>query len=164
MNRNQTFKGHKNLRKGRVSVPGQIYFITVACKNRENRFSDFTIACKTSRTISTQLTWMDASVLAWVLMPDHYHVLLQLGESACLQSVMKRANSVLAITTNRASLRSGPVWQHAYYDRALRDDEDIKSAARYLIANPLRAKLVADVRCYPFWDAIWLSGGTSDIV
>ncbi|MBB5859537.1 hypothetical protein GGR69_001194 [Xanthomonas arboricola] len=28
--------------------------------------------------------------------------------------------------------------------------------ARYLIANPLRAGLVARVGDYPFWDAIWL--------
>ena len=49
-----------------------------------------------------------------------------------------------------------PVWQKGYFDRALRYEEDLKAAARYIIANPLRAGLVAQVGDYPLWDAIWL--------
>lgn len=150
--------GHFNLRKGRVSIPQQIYFITVVCKNREHRFADFSIAAETCRVIALKTTWCDASVLAWVLMPDHYHVLLQLGELSSLQKVMQRANSILAIAANKAAGRKGQVWQSAFHDRALRHEEQVISAARYLVANPLRAKLVHRIGNYPFWNAIWLMG------
>ena len=42
------------------------------------------------------------------------------------------------------------------YDHALRADEDVLAAARYIVANPLRAGLVGSIRDYPFWDAVWL--------
>ena len=101
--------GHENLHKGRVSIPSQIYFITVVCKNREKRFKGFYMTAKISRVLAQQATWSDALVMAWVLMPDHYHVLIQLGEKTSLQNVIKRANSVLAITVNKESYRSGQV-------------------------------------------------------
>jgi putative transposase len=151
-----TQPGHQQLRKGRVSIPFQIYFITVVCKNRVTHFAEFPVAAATSRKIADTNTWVDAKVMAWVLMPDHYHLLLQLGEKISLQAVMKRANLILALTVNKACKRQGAVWQSAYYDHAIRKEECIESVARYLIANPLRAELVADIGHYPFWDAIWL--------
>ncbi|VVN18047.1 hypothetical protein PS645_04155 [Pseudomonas fluorescens] len=48
------------------------------------------------------------------------------------------------------------LWQRGYYDRALRRDEDIKDAARYIVMNPLRAGLAKRLGEYPLWDAIWL--------
>jgi putative transposase len=150
--------GHQQLRKGRVSMPFQIYFVTVVCKNRESHFTEYSVAAATSRKIADCSTWLDAKVLAWVLMPDHYHVLLQLGEITSLQAVMKRANLILALTVNRTSRRQGAVWQSAYHDHAIRKEECVESVARYLVANPLRAKLVADIGQYPYWGAVWLDG------
>jgi hypothetical protein len=50
----------------------------------------------------------------------------------------------------------GPVWQSGFHDRALRHDEDLLDAARYIVANPLRAGLVKSLRMYSHWDACWL--------
>jgi hypothetical protein len=38
----------------------------------------------------------------------------------------------------------------------MRKDQDLQVAARYIVANPLRAGLVKRVGDYPLWDAIWL--------
>ena len=35
-------------------------------------------------------------------------------------------------------------------------DEDLKSIARYIVANPLRAELAQEIGEYPHWDSIWL--------
>jgi putative transposase len=48
------------------------------------------------------------------------------------------------------------LWQDGYYDRALRKEEDLQQIARYIVANPLRAKLVNKIGDYPLWDAVWL--------
>ena len=39
---------------------------------------------------------------------------------------------------------------------AARRDQDLAAIARYLVATPLRAGLVRNLRYYPLWDAIWL--------
>jgi putative transposase len=38
----------------------------------------------------------------------------------------------------------------------LRDEDDVKDWARYIVANPVRAGLVKRVGDYPHWDAVWL--------
>ena len=55
-----------------------------------------------------------------------------------------------------ASGEKSSTWQKAYYDHALRGDEDIQDVARYIVGNPLRANLVTGIGDYPHWDAVWL--------
>ena len=153
--------GHRALRKGRCSLPGQIYLVTVVCQHRRRRFNQFESACAVSRVLGDQHAWSEAQALAWVLMPDHWHALVQLGGRLPLAAVVQRINSISARAANRAVGEQGQVWQGAYHDHALRADEDVRAAARYLIANPIRAGLVARVHDYPYWDANWLSASDS---
>jgi putative transposase len=60
-----------------------------------------------------------------------------------------------AISVNRATGGAGQVWQGAFHDRALRPGDEWQAMARYLVANPVRAGIVARLGDYPFWDAIW---------
>jgi len=68
-----------------------------------------------------------------------------------------RMKSASGVQANRVMGRSGPVWEPAFHDRALRREDDMRSVARYIVANPLRAGLVDRIGDYPFWDCIWLS-------
>ncbi len=87
--------------------------------------------------------------MCYVLMPDHLHWLMQLHEGNLSDAVkLLKGRSARAIGTT--------IWQPNYYDHALRHDEDLRKAARYIVANPLRAKLVARLGDYPLWDAVWL--------
>lgn len=95
-------------------------------------------------------------MLAWVLMPDHVHWLLQLGERDPVSSVVNRLKSGSARYANRARGTSGVVWAKAFYDHSLRSEEDLQAVARYVIANPLRAGLVSRAGDYSFWNAAWL--------
>ena len=57
---------------------------------------------------------------------------------------------------NERLSRKGKVWDKAYHDHALRKDEDVKRVARYIVANPLRKRLVDKIVDYPLWDAVWI--------
>jgi REP element-mobilizing transposase RayT len=94
--------------------------------------------------------------MAWVLMPDHVHWMLQLGESMGLGEAVNRLKSASARRLNRRMGQQGTIWARAFHDRALRREDDLKVMARYLVANPVRAGLVERVGDYPFWDAVWL--------
>ena len=144
------------LRHGRVSIPGQVYFITTVTHEREPLFRDFARA----RLVVGELRRLNdcalVTSLAWVVMPDHLHWLLALGHNHSISIVAKMLKGRTATAINRGSARRGPVWQRAYYDHALRRDEDLASVARYIVANPLRADLVGKLGDYPHWDAVWL--------
>ena len=99
--------------------------------------------------------WNQAQSLAWVVMPDHLHWLMQL-EDASLESLMRQVKSRSSKAVNERSARTGQLWQAGFHDRALRKEEDLLASARYIVANPVRAGLGNRVGDYPLWDAVWL--------
>ena len=148
---------YDDLRKGRYSEQQRAYFVTAVLAEREQRyFADFTCA----RCVVAEMRALhDAEAvcsLAWVVMPDHVHWLFQLGEFVDLSAAVKRFKACSARRVNGHLNRRGALWQKAFYDHALRKDEDVRSVARYIVANPLRAGLVKNIGEYPLWDAIWL--------
>nr|WP_318183220.1 transposase [Pseudomonas fluorescens] len=96
-----------------------------------------------------------ANSLAWVVMPDHFHWLIEL-EHGSLGELMQKTKSLSTRAVNMSSGRKGSLWQPGYHDRALRWEEDLVKLARYVVANPLRAGLVERPGYYPLWDAIWI--------
>ena len=94
--------------------------------------------------------------MAFVIMPDHLHWLVQLTGERSLSASMCAVKSHSARNINAAAGRKGTIWQRGFYDRAIRKDDDLVAIARYIIANPLRAGIVSSVADYPLWDAIWL--------
>lgn len=87
-------------------------------------------------------------------MPDHVHWLFQLLGRKSLAQVIKQFKAASSYSVNRYLKREGILWQKAYHDHALRDGEDIRGVARYIVDNPLRAGLVDTIGRYPHWDAI----------
>ena len=145
-----------NLLKGRVSIPGQIYHLTVCTLGRKPWFSDFRCARIVVQGMRQLHDGHYLHSLAWVIMPDHLHWLIQIGEQKTLAELVRLFKGKTARELNRYLNRQGAVWQRGYYDHALRRTEDIKQVARYLVANPLRAGLVQRIEEYSHWDAIWL--------
>jgi REP element-mobilizing transposase RayT len=148
--------GHRALRLGRYSEPGRVYLLTTVTHERTRWFNDFKLACLVSRLHLDPSTFGGARCLAWVLMPDHWHGLIELGEGHDLGRVMQRFKSRSSFKVTQSSGCPGPVWARGYHDHAMRADADIRRAAPYLVANPLRAGLVDRVGAYPFWDAVWM--------
>ena len=136
------------LRKGRHSQPNQIYHVITNTKNRQPIFKNHAFA----RALIQQLMAQQphASTLAFVVMPNHLHWLLQINQLQTLSTIVKNTKAKTAQAIGK------PIWQAGYYDHAIRKDEDIVNIARYIIANPVRAGLVKRVGDYPHWDAIWL--------
>jgi len=147
--------GHQALRKGRSSLPGQVYLLTTATAGRLPWFLDMDLARATCRLVAMPQTWGDACLLCWVLMPDHWHGLVELGEHDGLSLVMNRFKSITSKRARRVEHIPG-IWARGFHDHALRRDENIHRAARYIVANPVRAGLVRRSLDYPYWDCIWL--------
>jgi REP element-mobilizing transposase RayT len=147
---------YTELRKGRVSEPGRIYFITTVTRGRTPIFSDLGNARLLIGVMRQLVNMGVVSSRAWVVMPDHLHWLIHLESPMTLTDVVRRLKGNSARCLNRRPGRAGPLWQKSFYDHALRREEDVRGVARYIIANPLRAGLVKRVEDYPHWDAVWL--------
>ena len=144
------------LRKGRVSQLNRAYFVTTVTYKRYPFFSDIYCARLLVRNMKLLHDAEDVEPLSWVIMPDHLHWLFRLRNLNGLPLVMKKLKAISARQINQRLNRKGTIWQKAYYGRAIRDGEDVRELARYIVANPLRAGLVSDINCYSHWDATWL--------
>lgn len=143
------------LRRGRYSAPGRLYLLTTVTHRRKPLFCNL----QPARLVIHHLRLLDQEQacrsLAWVVMPDHLHWLIEL-EVATLGTLMRRFKSRSSRTLHQSGVEDHPIWQPSYQDRALRREEGVKAVARYMVANPLRAGLVSSIREYPHWDAVWL--------
>jgi putative transposase len=78
---------------------------------------------------------------AWVIMPNHVHLLLTLGESESLARIIASWKRFSAVKIHQQTQDSGPLWQKDYFDRMIRDWDHFVNVARYIRRNPLKAKL-----------------------
>ena len=149
--------GYQALRRGRWSESNRTYLLTTVTEGRRRLFSDWKAASVAASVMSQADNWPGANLLCWVLMPDHWHGLVELHGSTQLADAVRVAKGRSARAVNLALERSGTVWMPGFHDRALRREESLVGIARYIVANPLCAGLVKKIGNYPFWDAIWLS-------
>ncbi len=149
-------RGSSQIRKGRFSESSRIYFLTAVTYNRRPVFVEFIAGRILVRELHEEDARGELQSLAFVVMPDHLHWLVQLRESGDLSRCMQRMKSRSARAINAHLSRTGRFWQDGFHDHALRKEEDVIHFARYVVANPLRAGLVRSIRNYPLWDAIWI--------
>ncbi len=89
----------------------------------------------------------------YVVMPDHMHLLISIGEGGSLSRAMQliKGGFSHALRENGISLRT--VWQQRYYDRRVRDVNEFAEIASYVKANPVRKGLVDEAAQYPYSSA-----------
>jgi len=124
------------------------YFLTICTDRRHRAFDDIAFGQWAVSQLLQQSVARRFAVVAYCLMPDHAHLLLQgQTDNADLKSMVLSWNT---LTGHRWRQRaSGRLWQRGYYDHVLRDGEGHLAVARYILMNPVRAGLVASAEDYP---------------
>ncbi|HEU0164747.1 MAG TPA: transposase [Thermomicrobiales bacterium] len=87
---------------------------------------------------------------AFVMMPDHMHAILTIGDGSApasmptLGNVVQRFKSLTTVLYGKG-VRLGiyppyetRLWQFRYHDHIIRDTDDLASHRRYIESNPLR--------------------------
>jgi REP element-mobilizing transposase RayT len=143
------------LRVGRYAEVSRIYLLTTNTFHRIPVFKDFTLGRLVVEQFRNAQSLGLAHSLAWVVMPDHFHWLIELQEGS-LSELMQKTKSMSTKAVKLSTGRTTSLWQRGFHDRALRREDDLLKLARYVVANPLRAGLVEKLGDYPLWDAIWV--------
>jgi len=147
---------YSDLRKGRYSENGCIYFVTATTYQREQYFNSLNTTRQLIRTMRVIEGELGIRFICWVIMPDHAHWLIELKNFHTISNVVNCIKGASAYNINNTLKRRGKFWQPNFYDRALRKEENLKVVSRYIVANPLRAGLVSKIEDYPHWDSIWI--------
>jgi REP element-mobilizing transposase RayT len=81
------------------------------------------------------------SMVAWVIMSNHVHVLLLPREPHDLSSIVHSWKSWSANQANKIIGRDGAFWAPDYFDRFIRDEEHLVRAMEYIERNPVKVGL-----------------------
>jgi REP element-mobilizing transposase RayT len=80
-------------------------------------------------------------LLAWCVMPNHVHALVGQEDGWPLGGVIKSWKTYTGRLINQRLGREGPFWAADYFDRYVRDDDQLVSAIGYIEANPVKVGL-----------------------
>jgi putative transposase len=107
-------------------------------------FSDAADYTTFRRTLVEGLERIPLGVLAFCLMPNHWHVVLRSGDIASMSRLMHWVTTTHAGRWHRSrdSRGLGPVYKGRFLAVALEDADDVMRVCRYVERNPLKAGLV----------------------
>jgi putative transposase len=133
-----------------VSYVGyQRYFLTTCTTFRRPLFTDATLVSSVVEQLMHSAEHFDFGILAYVLMPDHVHVLAEAeSERSDFPAFVKHFKQTMGFAYRRET--GQPLWQSGYHERVLRNDEATEAVVRYVLENPIRAGLSTELGEYPF--------------
>jgi putative transposase len=117
----------------------------------ENNFRQFSGECCGSQSRAPGAPER-CELRAWCIMPNHVHVLFKVGTVPMSEIIdgWKKHTGRLA---NKLLGKRGAFWAEDYFDTYMRDAEHERKTVRYIENNPTKAKLVLDLKDWPWSSA-----------
>jgi len=81
------------------------------------------------------------SLIAWVVLPDHFHAVLY-APNGDTSRIVQQVKQSFSRQHRSLTGTGGPVWQHRYWDHIIRSEEDMKRHIDYIHYNPVKHGLV----------------------
>lgn len=97
------------------------------------------------------------ALLAWCVMPNHVHVMIETAEGFPLGDIVHSWKSYSAKQCNKMLHQTGRFWMPDYHDRFIRDETHFWRALAYIVENPVKAGLCEKVEDWP-----WSSAATGN--
>ncbi len=128
------------------------YFVTAVTANRDCLFADAGLRSIVERCwLAIPRYFAHAALDAWVILPNHLHgvVVIQAAptsaahlQAGSLGAIIGNFKSVSTRRVNRVrQTPAAPVWQRNYYERIVRNDDELQRIRTYIAANPMRWSL-----------------------
>jgi putative transposase len=87
----------------------------------------------------------------FVLMPDHFHLLLTPKET--LEKAIQLIKGGFSYRARKELGYRGDIWEHSFHDRRVRDAHEYQRFREYIHQNPVKRRLVVVAEEYPYSSA-----------
>jgi len=136
-------------RPRRLHVRGGLYHAILRGNHRQPIFGDRDDYLSFEAILAKALDRYGASLFAYCWMPNHVHLAVQIAD-APLGEIMRVVASRYARQLQRAIPTTGHLFERRYRARLVDADRYLLALVRYIHLNPVRARMVADPRDYPW--------------
>jgi len=125
------------------------FFITTVTANRRRLFQVDSNANLLLQVFQQNRTKDRFLLHAFVIMPDHIHLLLTPAKDISLEKAMQFIKGGFSFQLKSKQ----KVWQDSYNEQRIKDANDYAQHRTYIEENPMRASLAARPESYPFSSA-----------
>jgi putative transposase len=149
-------------RLARIDPAGVLHHVIIRGIERRKIFRDDKDRNEFIGGLSLLLPETQTPCHAWAFMPNHAYFLFRSRNNG-MSTLMRRLLAGYAISFNRRYRRHGQLFQSRYKSIICQEDAYFKELVRYIHLNPLRAKLVTDIKGlnqYPYCGHSDLMGET----
>jgi putative transposase len=130
-----------------------VYFVTTDTWQRHDLFINTALANIVVEQIVNCRDRGFYKLYAFVVMPNHLHVLLTPCGATTIEKVMLMIKGGSSHRMGRESPQRFPIWNEGFHDRWLRDAGEYQGTKSYVEQNPVEAKLVQKADEYLFSSA-----------
>jgi len=152
-------------REARGLIDGVYYHIVTRGIDRRILFGDEIDRQYFLEIVCANLLRFEVIILHYCLMPNHIHFLVKVIKSADLPKFMQVILQGYAYYFRKKYHSVGFIFQNRYKSRRIDNDAYFLECGRYIERNPLRSKIVSELRRYR-WSSylLYAEGRQSDIV
>ena len=132
-------------RIARLDTPGLLHHIMIRGIEGRKIFNDDADRENFIERLSALLPETQTQCCAWSFLSNHAHFLLRSGPAG-IAALMRRLLTGYAASYNRRYKRHGQLFQNRYKSIICQEDSYLLELVRYIHLNPLRARIVADLK------------------
>jgi len=125
----------------RIEYPGAVYHLTSRGNARQKVFIDDADRTAFLEILAKAMDRFNWLCHAYCLMGNHYHLLIETVDPMLARG-MRHLNGVYTQAFNRRHKRSGHLFQGRYKAILVEKDAHLLELARYVVLNPVRARMV----------------------
>jgi len=132
-------------RTARLDTPGLLHHIMIRGIERRKIFNDDKDRENIIERLSILLPETKTQCCAWSFLSNHAHFLFRSGPHG-IARLMRRLLTGYAVSYNKRHRRHGQLFQNRYKSVICQEDRYFQELVRYIHLNPLRAKIVTDLK------------------
>ncbi|MBK8576623.1 MAG: transposase [Elusimicrobia bacterium] len=132
-------------RQARVDLPGLLHHVMARGIEGRVLFSDPADYSDFQARLEASNERYPSQILAWALMPNHFHLLIRSGKQGIVP-FMQKVMTGYATSYNIRHQRSGHLFGNRYKSIICEEETYLLELVRYIHLNPLRAKIVEDMK------------------
>lgn len=106
----------------------------------------------------------DISIYHWVIMTNHYHLLLEIAKPEAISRCMAGLARAYTHYYHKTYRTSGYLWQGRFKLQPVEKERYLFACGRYIERNPVRAGIVAVAERYPYSSAAYYCIGRADTI
>ena len=118
-----------------MTLEGSYYFITF------NTFKRAKLSVESVKTVLNHIIEGNKKfyhLIAAVILDDHVHIIIHPNSGYELSRIMKGVKGVSSHKINLLNNTKEKIWQDEYYDRIIRDDDEMREKLNYMYNNPIK--------------------------